>query len=85
MYDDAVSYSRCESLCLTVFSSKALVQTLIVFGAIYVLIMMMNYLFIKRQSILSLFKTASSSESGIRRLSWVQMLIGVVGIAAIIA
>ncbi len=67
------------------FSSKALVQTLIVFGAIYVLIMMMNYLFIKRQSILSLFKTASSSESGIRRLSWVQMLIGVVGIAAIIA
>ncbi|MBR7814995.1 MULTISPECIES: ABC transporter permease [Bacillus] len=67
------------------FSSKALVQTLIVFGAIYVLIMMMNYLFIKRQSILSLFKTASSSESGIRRLSWVQMAIGVVGIAAIIA
>ncbi|MEG9461292.1 MAG: FtsX-like permease family protein, partial [Bacillus amyloliquefaciens] len=67
------------------FSSKALVQTLIVFGAIYVLIMMMNYLFIKRQSILSLFKTASSSESGIRRLSWVQMSIGVVGIAAIIA
>ena len=34
---------------------------------------------------MSLFKTASSSESGIRRLSWVQMSIGVVGIAAIIA
>ncbi|MBT2575795.1 ABC transporter permease [Bacillus sp. ISL-51] len=67
------------------FSSKALVQTLVVFGVIYVLIMIMNYLFIKRQSILSLFKAASSSEQKMTSLSWFQMVIGMIGIACIIA
>ncbi|MBY8913078.1 ABC transporter permease [Bacillus sp. YC2] len=67
------------------FSSKALVQTLAVFGVIYVLIMIMNYLFIKRQSILSLFKAASSSEQKMTSLSWFQMVIGIIGIACIIA
>ncbi|MCC9023985.1 ABC transporter permease [Bacillus nakamurai] len=67
------------------FSSQALVQTLIVFGVIYVLIMIMNYLFIKRQSILSLFKAASSSEQKMTSLSWLQMVIGIIGIVCIIA
>lgn len=67
------------------FSSQALVQTLIVFGVIYVLIMIMNDLFIKRQSILSLFKAASSSEQKVTSLSWFQMVIGMIGIACIIA
>ncbi|KXZ23222.1 ABC transporter permease [Bacillus nakamurai] len=67
------------------FSSQALVQTLIVFGVIYVLIMIMNYLFIKRQSILSLFKAASSSEQKMTSLSWFQMVIGIIGIVCIIA
>ncbi|MDN8817526.1 bacitracin ABC transporter permease, partial [Staphylococcus aureus] len=38
------------------FSGEALVQTVIVFCGIYLLVMVMNYTFIKKQSILSLFK-----------------------------
>ena len=45
------------------FSEEALIQTLIVFGVIYLLIMTMNYLFIKRQTILALFRVTSSTES----------------------
>ena len=44
------------------FSEQALVQTVIVFCGIYLLIMIMNYTFIKKQSILSLFKVTSSTE-----------------------
>ena len=44
------------------FSTEALKQTLIVFGIIYLLIMFVNYLFIKRESILSLFTIQQSTE-----------------------
>lgn len=66
------------------FSSKALIQTLIVFAIIYGLIMIMNWLFIKRQSILSLFQVTSSTEEKIKKVSIFEMLIGIMGIALII-
>ncbi|QVY61474.1 FtsX-like permease family protein [Cytobacillus gottheilii] len=66
------------------FSPEALLQTAIVFAVIYLLIMLMNYLFIKRQSILSLFKVTSSTETRVRKLSIFEILIGIVGITLIL-
>jgi bacitracin transport system permease protein len=67
------------------FSSEALVQTVIVFCAIYVLIMLMNYIFIKRQTILSLFRVTSSTEARVKKMSVWEMIIGVTGITFIIS
>jgi len=61
------------------FSEEALIQTLIVFGIIYLLIMTMNYLFIKRQTILALFRVTSSTESKTKRISILEIIIGILG------
>jgi len=65
------------------FSVKAFTQTLIVFGVIYLFIMIMNYAFIKSQTILSLFKVSSVTENKNKRISVVEILIGVLGIVFI--
>ncbi|WP_339317821.1 ABC transporter permease [Paenibacillus sp. FSL R10-2734] len=65
------------------FSAPALIQTLIVFFIIYLLIMLMNYGFIKRQSILSLFRVTSTTEGNVKKLSIFEMIIGIAGIALI--
>ncbi|MEM5016495.1 ABC transporter permease [Metabacillus indicus] len=65
------------------FSGQALVQTLIVFTVIYALIMLMNYLFIKRQSILSLFRVLSSAEEKVKKMTAVEIIIGLLGMAMI--
>ncbi|WP_445487399.1 FtsX-like permease family protein [Niallia sp. 03133] len=66
------------------FSSQALIQTILVFCAIYVFIMLMNYIFIKRQTILALFRVKSSSEGRVKKLSIWEMLMGIVGIILVI-
>ncbi|OMD44222.1 FtsX-like permease family protein [Paenibacillus odorifer] len=66
------------------FSTPALVQTLIVFFVIYLLIMLMNYGFIKRQSILSLFRVTSTTEGNVKKLSVFEMIIGIAGIGLIL-
>ncbi|WP_057762600.1 FtsX-like permease family protein [Cytobacillus praedii] len=73
-----------EGIASLQFSLKALVQTVIVFGAIYLLIMLMNYLFIKRQTILSLFRVTSNTEGKVKKLSIFEIFIGIVGIILII-
>ncbi len=73
-----------EGIASLQFSLKALIQTIIVFGAIYLLIMLMNYLFIKRQTILSLFRVTSKTEGKVKKLSIFEIFIGIVGIALII-
>ncbi|MGD6870665.1 FtsX-like permease family protein [Sutcliffiella horikoshii] len=65
------------------FSPEALNQTLLVFGCIFVLIMAMNYLFIKKQTILSLFRVLSSSEEMVKKISVWEILIGVAGLGLI--
>lgn len=65
------------------FSSFALVQSLIVFGAIYLLIMLMNYLFIKKQSILSLFRVLSSTEGKVKKISLAEITMGILGLLLI--
>ncbi|MED3553065.1 ABC transporter permease [Cytobacillus praedii] len=73
-----------EGIASLQFSLKALVQTIIVFVVIYLLIMLMNYLFIKKQTILSLFRVTSKTEGKVRKLSLFEMFIGILGIALII-
>jgi bacitracin transport system permease protein len=65
------------------FSSEALIQTLIVFSIIYLFIMGMNFLFIKKQTILSLFRVLSSSEEMVKRITFWEMIIGIAGISLI--
>ncbi|QWC23825.1 ABC transporter permease [Bacillus haikouensis] len=67
------------------FSLQALIQTFIVFSAIYILIMLMNFLFIKRQSILALFRVRSSTETKVKKVSGWIMLLGMLGVAFIAA
>ncbi|PIC83240.1 ABC transporter permease [Sporosarcina sp. P1] len=66
------------------FSSDALLQTLIVFAAIFVLILIMNALFIKRQSILSLFRVTTVTQQRVKKMSIFQAIIGVFGILLIV-
>lgn len=66
------------------FSVQALVQTVEVFAAIYLLIMLMNYMFIKRQSILSLFRVTSTTENVYRKMPLSEVVIGILGIRLIL-
>ncbi|MBT2642922.1 ABC transporter permease [Bacillus sp. ISL-41] len=65
------------------FSGTALVQTLIVFSLIYVLLLVLNFIFIKRQSILSLFRVVSKTEGRVKKISFFEIVIGVLGIGLI--
>ncbi|WP_339206757.1 ABC transporter permease [Paenibacillus sp. FSL K6-3182] len=65
------------------FSTQAFKQTIIIFSVIYLLIMLMNYLFIKKQTILSLFRVNSVTEGKARRVSILEMLIGIAGLLLI--
>ncbi|PRS29359.1 bacitracin ABC transporter permease [Bacillus pumilus] len=65
------------------FSGIALLQTLIVFFIIYGLIMLRNRWFISRQTILSLFRTTSSTEQRVKKISMFEIIIGVFGIVLI--
>lgn len=66
------------------FSYQALIQTLIVFFIIYLFIMLMNYTFIQRQSILSLFRVTSLTEGKLKKVSLLEMIIGMLGIILIL-
>ncbi|MFF2447816.1 FtsX-like permease family protein [Neobacillus sp. NPDC058068] len=67
------------------FSSQALIQTVVVFCVIYLFIMLMNYVFIKRQSILSLFRVVSSTEGKVKKMSIFEVIIGIIGVVLIIS
>lgn len=67
------------------FSNEALVQTILVFAVIYIFIMLMNYIFIKRQTILNLFRVTSSAEGRVKKMSFMEIIIGIIGIAGIIS
>ncbi|MBH5319916.1 ABC transporter permease [Paenibacillus sp. GSMTC-2017] len=72
-----------DSIAELHFSTNALFQTLIVFSIIYLFIMLMNYRFIKRQTILSLFKVTSVAEERVKKMSIFEMVIGVLGMTLI--
>lgn len=66
------------------FSPEALQRSLIVFGVIYLFILLMNYTFIKRQTILSLFRVVSSAEGKVGKVTLFQMIYGALGIVLIL-
>ncbi|MEE4578656.1 ABC transporter permease [Paenibacillus polymyxa] len=72
-----------EAIATLYFSNQALTQTLIVFVVIYLLIMVMNYSFIKRQSILSLFRVTSTTEGKVKKITIFEMIIGIIGVSLI--
>lgn len=73
-----------EEVATLRFSTEALVQTVIVFAVIYVIIMVKNALFIKQQQIISLFHTTSTSEETKRKVSVLEVIMGILGIVLII-
>lgn len=75
--------TRVETETTLRFSTEALTQTIIVFCVIFGFIMLMNLRFINKQSILSLFRVTSSTEGRVKKLSFLEMLVGLVGIALI--
>ncbi|MEJ9227976.1 ABC transporter permease [Peribacillus butanolivorans] len=74
-----------QAIATLQFSFQPLVQTVLVFSAIYLFIMLMNYTFIKRQTILSLFRVTSMTEGKVKKVSMFEMIIGIFGIILIIA
>ena len=67
------------------FSMQPFIQTLIVFSVIYLFIMLMNYVFIKRQTILALFRVTSNTEGKVKKVSIFEMILGMAGIILIVA
>lgn len=65
------------------FSPEAFVQTLVVFSVIFLLIMLMNILFIRRQTILSLFRIVSVTENVPKRQTILEIIIGILGLVLI--
>lgn len=76
--------TKVDAIATLRFSTEALIQTLLVFCAIYLLILLMNWIFIKKQSILSLFRVRSSTEEKVKKVSIFEMIIGILGIILII-
>lgn len=73
-----------EEIASLNFSMQAFIQTLIVFAVIYLFILLTNYIFIKRQTILSLFKVTSTTEGNVKKISIFEILLGIIGIISII-
>ena len=65
------------------FSTEAFIQTLAVFAVIYLMILAMNYLFIRKQSILSLFNLTASTENKVKKTSKFEIVIGIAGLVLI--
>ncbi|GAA0304869.1 bacitracin transport system permease protein [Gracilibacillus halotolerans] len=62
------------------FSIEAFTQTLLVFSGIFVLVILRNWLFIRKQSITSLFQVTGSTELKITKMSIWQMASGLLGL-----
>jgi bacitracin transport system permease protein len=75
--------TKVDAVATLHFSQQALNRTLIVFGVIYLLIMMMNYVFIKRQTILALFRVVCSTEGKVKKMSVFEIIIGIIGLISI--
>ncbi|KGX91342.1 bacitracin ABC transporter permease [Pontibacillus halophilus JSM 076056 = DSM 19796] len=67
------------------FSVDALLQSLLVFAVLYVLISIMNAVFIKRHNILSLFRVVSSTETKVGRITVWEIIMGVLGFLLILS
>ncbi|GIQ69158.1 ABC transporter permease [Xylanibacillus composti] len=74
-----------EEVATLQFSKQAFQQTIAVFAAIYLVIMLLNWLFLKKQTILALFQVVSSTEDKVRKMSIGEVLVGILGLAFILS
>ncbi|RHW40324.1 ABC transporter permease [Neobacillus notoginsengisoli] len=74
-----------KELATLSFSTQAFYQSIIVFGIIYLVIILMNMFFIKRQSILSLFQVTSSTEAQAKKMSFWEAAMGIMGMLLIVS
>lgn len=72
-----------DALVMMTFSIEALQQTALVFTVLLVIIVMQTALIIYRTTLLSLFQANQQAEERVKRFSWVQMIIGAIGLVAI--
>ncbi|WP_071394007.1 ABC transporter permease [Bacillus tuaregi] len=77
--------TKVDAIATLNFSSEAFIQTIVVFCIIYLFIILMNWFFIKKQSILSLFRVKSSTEEKVKKVSFFEMLYGMAGILLIVS
>ncbi len=59
------------------FSGAALIQTLLVFAAIYALIMAVTHVYIRKQTILALFQIKTKAETVVKGFSVAEIAVGV--------
>lgn len=66
------------------FSMKAFWLTVQVFGGIFLLVMVMNYVFLKRRTILKLFSVSTTTEERVKKISIWEIIIGILGMVFIL-
>lgn len=66
------------------FSMEAFVQTMVIFAVMLVIILIQQMIFIRRVSLLSLFTAVKQADERVKRIGWLQMLLGAIGIVLII-
>ncbi|RWZ58691.1 ABC transporter permease [Halobacillus fulvus] len=74
-----------ESVAELNFSLQAFWQTLLVFAVIYGVISLINYFYLRKQSILSLFQVQTKTEDKVKKVSWFEIGYGILGIVLISA
>lgn len=80
-----ITITQVEETATLTFSSSALVQTVAVFIGIFLVMMLVNYFFIKRKGILGLFHTVSSTEMKTKKISIWEIVMGMLGILLILS
>jgi len=74
-----------DSMASLHFSSTAAVQSVLAFSVMYFLILIMNVLYLKRQSLLTLFHAKSISENKAEKISVFTAFMGFLGIILIVS
>lgn len=75
---------KLEAIVTLRFSLEALLQSLFIFVAIFLCILLINYVFIKKHSILALFRVTSSTDLLVKKVSCFEMTLGLTGIALMV-
>lgn len=73
-----------DGLVMLDFSFIALVQTLIVFTGLFIIVLIQTTWVVNRSTLLQLFHTTSNSEQKMKKMSPLQLILGALGLAAIV-
>lgn len=73
-----------DGLVMLDFSFIALAQTLIVFAGLFIIVLIQTTWVVNRSTLLQLFHTTSNSEQKMKKMNPLQLILGAVGLAAIV-